>query len=130
MSGNVNKPLDPSDIYGLFNCDFYSPLILKISQQDSFNPIEKGNRTLMEVSLFVPGLFPGTNYTLRVFGENELGGGEYSKEISVVTDGKYTCTDGRYTCTDSKYTCTDGKYTCTTEPVVRRAVLSGDLRGY
>ena len=59
---------------------------------------------------------PGTNYTLRVFGENELGGGQYSKEISVVTDGKYTCTDG-------KYMCTDGKYTCTTETVGKRTVL-------
>ena len=77
---------------------------------------EQRNGTLMKVSsLLVAGLFPGTNYTLRVFGENELGGGEYSKEISVVTNGKYTCTDGKYTCTDGKYTCTDAKYTCTTE---------------
>ena len=35
---------------------------------------------------------------------------EYSQEISVVTDGKYTCTDG--------------KYMCTTEQVVGRTVLT------
>ena len=30
----------------------------------------------------------------------------YSQEISVVTDGKYTCTDSKYMCTNSKYMCT------------------------
>ena len=108
-SDNVNKPLGPVTFKACSHttiAKFYSILVLKSPELDSFNSIEKGSQTLMKVSLFVAGLFPATNYTLRVFGENELGGGEYSKEISVVTNGKYMCTDGKYMCTDAKYTCT------------------------
>ena len=38
---------------------------------------------------FFSDLFPETIYNFKVFSENKLGGGEYSNNISVKTDGKF-----------------------------------------